>query len=216
MRHRQQFPQRGARKFPYNPAPLQASHSDSLRGDCHRPQGRGNRPIEGSKPRARFRQDASKAAAARLATEHAHDGLNKTEEPDTAPELDLNVAPVAGKHVDPGRNEIRIAEYAAVDSGEQIRLLIGGATQHDAVDMRKMEARGFEVANAAIDDDRELGVVALEAIDAVIVEWRDFAVLPRRQALQPCLSGVDDERPTAGGGDALDEAGPGRRFRGGT
>jgi hypothetical protein len=46
---------------------------------------------------------------------------------------------------------------------------------------------------------------SLEAIDVVVLERRDFAVLLRRQALQHRVAGVNDERPAAGLRHGTDE-----------
>ena len=54
----------------------------------------------------------------------------------------------------------------------------------------------------------ELGMRGLEPIDAVVVERRDIAVLARREALEPGLARMHDERVDAG---LLDRAGRARR-----
>jgi hypothetical protein len=69
---------------------------------------------------------------------------------------------------------------------------------HHTIDMPKMLPCLRDIGDPAIDDDRHVGQRALQAIDPVIVERRDVAVFLRRQALQPGLSGVHDQRVRAG------------------
>ena len=47
-----------------------------------------------------------------------------------------------------------LAEYDGVDADQQLRVLVGGAPEHHAVDMGKMRDRGLKIGDAAIDDDR--------------------------------------------------------------
>ncbi len=69
-----------------------------------------------------------------------------------------------------------------------------------------MSARLIERADAAIDDDLELGTPLLQAMDAGVIERRDVAVLLRAQALQPGFARVHDESAAAGPRDHVDEA----------
>src|SRR2546430_8889858 len=59
--------------------------------------------------------------------------------------------------------------------------------------------------DAAVDHDSELRKVLLEPIDVVVLEWRNLAVLLRREALQDGIARVDDEGSAAGRGDCGDE-----------
>ena len=71
--------------------------------------------------------------------------------------------------------------------------------------MAEMRPRLLECGDAAVDDDLELRAVALEAVDARMVERRNLAVLLRRQAGEDGLAGVDDEGPAAGRRRGVDE-----------
>ena len=57
----------------------------------------------------------------------------------------------------------------------------------------------FDAANPAIDRDVELRPRALEAIDAIVIERRDIAVLARREPVEPGLARMHDQRVDAGG-----------------
>ena len=52
--------------------------------------------------------------------------------------------------------------------------------------------------DAAVEHDLRSRMRGLEPIDASVVERRHFAVLPRREALEPGLAGMHDERVDAG------------------
>src|SRR5438874_3497464 len=78
--------------------------------------------------------------------------------------------------------------------GQQPRIVVRGAAEHDAIDvlqvLRNLRVRG----NAAVDDDLALREVALEPINVVILERRDLAVLLGREALQHGVARVHDVR----------------------
>src|SRR5208282_6616768 len=59
----------------------------------------------------------------------------------------------------------RLAEDRRIDPEQDLRVLIGGAAEHDAVDIRKMRLCLLEVAHAAIDDNRPVGMRALQLMD---------------------------------------------------
>ena len=52
--------------------------------------------------------------------------------------------------------------------------------------------------NAAVDDDRQVRMRGLQPVHEVVVERRDVAVLARRQAFEPGLARVHDQRIGAG------------------
>ena len=88
----------------------------------------------------------------------------------------------------------RLAKQFGIDREQPPRLLIGGAPQHDTVDMGEMLLRLRDAADAAIDDDGDIRQRCLQPIDAVVVERRDIAVLLRRQSVQPGFSRMHDQR----------------------
>src|SRR2546422_6202425 len=59
--------------------------------------------------------------------------------------------------------------------------------------------------DAAVDHDSELRKVLLEPIDVVVLEWRNLAVLLRREALQDGIARVHDEGLAARRGDRGDK-----------
>src|SRR5207244_7771539 len=85
------------------------------------------------------------------------------------------------------------AEQLRVDVEKPPGLLIGRASHHDAVDMIDMRGRGGDARNAAVDDNGQRRMGALEAIDAVIVERWDVPVLPWREAIEPGLARMTHE-----------------------
>ena len=71
--------------------------------------------------------------------------------------------------------------------------------------MAEMRASLREAPDAAVENDGEVRVVALQPIDALVVERRDVAVFPRRKTLQPRLAGMHDDGRAARIGDRRDE-----------
>src|SRR3984885_1461565 len=65
-----------------------------------------------------------------------------------------------------------LAEHQRIDRDQPPRLLIGGAAHHDAIDPGKMRNRLLDAANAAIENDGEPRMCALEPIDAIVIERR--------------------------------------------
>ena len=98
------------------------------------------------------------------------------------------------------------AEQPLIHLREHIGVLIGGAPEHDAIDMRQMLARLAERPDAAIDDDGEVRPPRLHAIHPVIVDRRHVAVLFRAQAFEPGLARMHDEGAAAALRPPLDEA----------
>ena len=101
-----------------------------------------------------------------------------------------------------GRSERRgLAEQQRIGGQQPPGLLIGGAAHHDAVDVGELLLRLLEARDAAIDDDLEIGMRALQPMHQRVVERRHVAVFLRRQSLQPGLARMHDERVGAGGLD---------------
>src|SRR6185312_1219466 len=84
-----------------------------------------------------------------------------------------------------------IVEEAGIDVGEEHRLVIRSTAEHDARDVLQVRFGLIEVGNAAVDRDRIWRQALRQPIDTWIVQRRDRAVLFRRQALEPCLAGMD-------------------------
>ena len=97
------------------------------------------------------------------------------------------------------RERRRLAEQQRIDRQQPPRLLIGGAAHHHAVDAARDASRAcLDARDAAIEHDRQLRMRGLETKHAVVVERRHVAVLARRQALQPGLARMHDQRVDAG------------------
>ena len=119
------------------------------------------------------------AGAAAEQTEHvARDALHRN----PAPPLPLRIGQHGGDRLVATRRRRAVAENLAVGGGQHIRVLIGRAADHHAVHMFEMAARLVQTGDAAIDDHFQRRPVALETVDALVVQRRDLAVLLRRQA----------------------------------
>ena len=79
------------------------------------------------------------------------------------------------------------------------------AADHHAVDLGELDARLLERPDAAVRDHLELGEVGLEAVDHLVAERRDLAVLLGAEPGEPSLARVHDHRAAARGRDRLDE-----------
>ena len=93
----------------------------------------------------------------------------------------------------------------AVDTGQQIGCLICGAAKHDTIDVREVRFRLIQCRDTTVDDDRQFGARLLQTVDTLIIERRHLAVFLRRQATQPGLARMNDERAAPSIGDAVDE-----------
>ena len=120
-------------------------------------------------------------------------------------ELRLDIGHHRREHVLHRRMRRRLAEHFGVGRQQPPRLLIGRASQHDAIDMRKMRLCFRKARDAAVDDDGHAGHRGLQPIDPVVVERRDVAIFLRRQSIEPGLAGVDNKRVRAGGDHAARE-----------
>ncbi len=76
--------------------------------------------------------------------------------------------------------------------------MIRRAAEHDAVDFLEMLPALSEIGNSAIDDDRQVRILALDLIDEIVVERRHVAIFLRRQSIQPRLARMHDEDADAG------------------
>ena len=141
-------------------------------------------------------------ARARHAMKRADEMPRDRMQPRALREFALDVGHHRLEHVLHGRVRRGLAEQFGIDRQQPPRLLIGGAPQHDAIDMSEMRLRLVEAGDAAIDDDGHIGHRGLQPIDPVVVERRDVAIFLRRQSVEPGLAGVHDQRIRAGGDHA--------------
>ena len=103
----------------------------------------------------------------------------------------------------------RGAGQGGLEQVQHVGVVIGGAAEHHAIDMAQVRGRRLHGRDAAIDHHRQPRPLALEAVGPVVAQRRDFAVLLRRQALQPGIAGVHHHHRAAGGDHLVDEAGEG-------
>ncbi len=88
----------------------------------------------------------------------------------------------------------RCTEEALVDVGKDRGILIGGAAEHDAIDMVEMNGGLVERADATIDADENVGPALFHPVDDLVVERRYLAIFLGAQALQPGLARMDPDR----------------------
>jgi len=107
---------------------------------------------------------------------------------DAARKLAFNVGHHRLEHVLHRGVRRRLAEQLAIDVKQSPWILIGGASQHHAVDVVKMAPSLAEAGDAAIDDNRQFRQSGLQPIDPVVVERRtsrfSFGDSPLSQALR--------------------------------
>ncbi len=86
-----------------------------------------------------------------------------------------------------------VAVDLAVGSGEEVGVVVGGAADHGGVHLLTLGLSLVEGEDAAVDFDEKLGEVAFEAVDVVVAERRDGAVVLGVEALEPGFAGMDGE-----------------------
>src|SRR6516225_12147527 len=134
----------------------------------------------GSWRRAGFGEPAAERPRARHALEQsvhvARDGMK----PHAACKLALHIGNERCRRGARRRKWRRIVENASIDGKKPPRLLIGRAAHHDTIHPIKMRGHFGQTANPAIEHDWQPRMRRFEAIDAIVVERRNFAVLFRR------------------------------------
>ena len=136
---------------------------------------------------------SSEHTRAWLAMIEAKDVAGDVVEPTTARQMPLDVGLQPLDDLAPADRRLVRAEDTPIHFGEQIRHLVSGPAEHDAVDVLQVLLRLIERTDAAVDHNGELGMGRLEAVDAIIVKRRHIAVLLRREPLKPGFPRVDDE-----------------------
>src|SRR5262249_27841227 len=130
--------------------------------------------------RAGFGEPAAERPRARHALEQsvhvARDGMK----PHAACKLALHIGNERCRRSARRRKWRRISENASIDGKKPPRLLIGRAAHHDPTPPKKTRAPFGQTANPAIEHDSQPRMRRFEAIDAIVVERRNFAVLLRR------------------------------------
>ena len=126
-------------------------------------------------------------------------------EPATGGKMALRIGDQRLQHIRAVRWCLRVAEDVAIDARQKIRCLVRGAPQRDAVEVTQVRQPFRDGADAAVENDRQVGVRGLQPDHTAVVERRHVPVLLGRQTLQPGLAGVHHEARAAGGGDERDE-----------
>ena len=83
--------------------------------------------------------------------------------------------------------------------------MIGGAPDHDAIDVGEVAGDFCERSNATIDSDQVGRQALFEAVDAIILKRRNVAVFFRRESLEPRFAGMDDHAIASGGDHRIHE-----------
>jgi len=150
---------------------------------------------------------AAEGACTADALEQAEDVANHRVKGSAALDFGRDVVGEAQADVHAAGHRGVVAEEALIDLGEHVGILVGGAPEHDAIDVIEVSGGILQGLDAAVDEDLELGALALDTVDERIVQRRDVAILFGGQPFEPGLAGVDDEGLTTGGGDGIDERG---------
>ena len=96
-----------------------------------------------------------------------------------------------------------VAKNALVGIAQEPRVFVGFAPDHHAVKIFQLLFHLVERLDAAVDADVQLGHFCLEAVHEVVMQRRDFSVFLGREALEPCLAGVNNEYAATGAFDSL-------------
>ena len=73
------------------------------------------------------------------------------------------------------------------------RLAVGLATNHDAIDVLQVSLHVGNRLDASVDDNLQLGILPLQAVDTLVDQRRYVAVLLRVQTLEERLRTRDTE-----------------------
>ena len=103
-----------------------------------------------------------------------------------------------------GRGRRRVVE-AAVDIGQDPRVLIGGTADHGAIQTVPMAGDLVQIGEPAVDQQGQVRAARFQGMDSGVVERRDIAVLFGAESLQPGFARVHDEGIAAGRRDNVDE-----------
>ena len=98
-----------------------------------------------------------------------------------------------------------IVKDACVGISQEPRVLVGFATDHDAIQVLELFFDLVKRLDAAVDAQVQVRHFGLEAVDELVVEWRYFAVFLGRESLEPSLAGVDNENLATGVAHGLDK-----------
>src|SRR4029450_6304182 len=99
----------------------------------------------------------AEGARARLAMEQPEYVARHLVEPSAVRKLRLATRHEGVEPVEPGRRGLIRAEQCAVHLGEKIRIGIGGAAEHDAIDIRQMRLRCSQRLDTAGEADVQRG-----------------------------------------------------------
>ena len=97
------------------------------------------------------------------------------------------------------------AQKALVPRGHDPGVVVGLAAEHHAIHLLQVRGDLLVAGHAAIEHDGQLRKLLLEAVDHLVAQRRDLAVLLRAQALEPGVARVHDEHAAAGLGHGADE-----------
>ena len=110
----------------------------------------------------------------------------------------LHVIRIRLKNLTARRSGVRVIKEKPVGVGEHVRVVVGGAAKHHAVNMRHVLPRLSEGRNTTIDNDFQVGPLVFEAINEAVAQRRHIAVFLRAQTLKMGLAGMNGERGATG------------------
>ena len=103
------------------------------------------------------------------------------------------------------RRRCVVAVKAPVEFRHAPGIMVGGASDHDAIDLFEVPRDFVGRFHPAVYQDFQFGKVFFEPVNDVIAQRRDVAVFFRGKSLEDGVSGVDDEGTAPRFGDFADE-----------
>ena len=128
-------------------------------------------------------------------------------------DLPFDIGQISVNDFVPRRDSSLGAIETLVHRGQHIGVLISRPAQHHTINMRQMFTGLRKGLDAAIDGDMQIRAFSLQAIDQIVMQRRDFPVLPRAQAFQPGLASMHGDIGAARRGHCIDKADQGLPFR---
>src|SRR5215207_4897371 len=115
----------------------------------------------------------------------------------SASKLGFDIGNIGAEDLLAGERRLAGTKETAVGLGKNIGVAIGRAPEHHTIEISEVRFGFIERTDTAVDDNRQIGVPMLQAIDPLIIERGNFTILARGKALKPGLAGMHDEGSAA-------------------
>jgi hypothetical protein len=150
-------------------------------------------------------QVAAPGARTALAVEQAEDVPGDRLERGALRALALDIGQQPRDDLGATRRRLARAEQQALIRHQAVRVVVGLAPEHHAVDRGALQPGLLGRGDAAIDDHLERREVRLEAVHQLVAQGRDLPVLLGAEPGEPGLARMHDHGPAAPRCDAFDE-----------